>query len=39
MPQSLGCLQMMLCMAEQDLLITAGQLLEADGKDANQSAL
>lgn len=39
MPQSLGCLQMMLYMAEQDLLITAGQLLEADGKDANQSAL
>lgn len=35
----LGCLQMMLCIAEQDLLITAGQLLEADGEDANQRAL
>lgn len=39
MPQCLGCLQMMLCIAEQDLLITAGQLLEGDGKDANHSAL
>lgn len=39
MPQCLGCFQIMLCMAEQDLLITAEQLLEADGRDANQSAL
>lgn len=39
MPQCLGCLQMMLCMAEQDLLITAGQLLEGDGKDCQSKCI
>jgi len=30
---------MMLCIAKQDLLITAEQLLAADREDANQTAL
>lgn len=35
----LGCLQIMLRVAEDLLLITVGQLLDADGEDANQRAL